>query len=201
MEVSKEDIQAIKHALELAREEFCIKKNDITNVNRVIFRDALSCFSMIGKEKLYELVPQVTFFLSCCNFVLRETAVITLGLSSRLHLPEFRETAYKIWLEDEDDYVKEAALRTWVCYYHDTQDPEILKILYQILKNEKHSVLVRVDALNGIFRVSKEEPTFYDPDLSSFFQIETHQELNNKIDWDEVTNVMKTYAPEALKQK
>jgi len=200
MEVSREDIQAIRQALELAREEFCIKKNDITNVNRVIFRDALGCFSMIGKEKLYELVEEVKSFLSCCDFGLRESAVVTLGLSSRLHLPEFRETVYKIWLEDKDDYVKEAALRSWISYYDNSQNVKVLKTLYSILTNENYTVDARMDALEGIFSVSGEEPTFYVLYSSYFFDITTHEEIKDRIDWDKVNNLMKKYAPEALSQ-
>lgn len=198
MQVSNEDIRAIRQALDLAREEFCIKKHEMTNENVIIYDDALSCFSMIGKEKLYELVEEVKSFLSCCDFGLRESAIVTLGLSSRLHLPEFRETAYKIWLEDEDDYVKEAALRSWISYYDNTQNVEVLKTLYSILTNENYTVDARKDALDGIFYVSAEKVTFH---IQSFHKITTHQELNDKIDWDEVTNVMKRYAPEALKQK
>jgi len=201
MQVTKEDIKVIRQALELAREEFCIKKRDLTKDNIKLLRDALSSFRMIGLEKLYEFVPEVTPFLSSCNSALRESAVDTLGSPFSLHLPEFRETAYQIWLEDQDDCVKESALRSWICYYHGTKDSEVLKTLYSILKNEKHPVLVRIDALNGIFRVSGEEPTFYELDISSLIQLDSNQELNDEIDWDEVTKVMKRYAPKALKQK
>ena len=51
----------------------------------------------IGKQKYFDLGKEVWPFLKSSNEYLLKESVLTLGLKSRLHLPEFRDVAYDIW--------------------------------------------------------------------------------------------------------
>lgn len=199
MQSRTDDIKALRDILKLAKLTFCDKELEITNENSWIYDDALSAFSMIGKEKIYELASDIYQFLKCGDEVLRKKAVTTLGLSTRLHLSEFKDIAYKIWLEDESNSVRNAALRAWTSYYSNTQNKEVLKKLYKILLNENYSVADRRIAMQDIFYVSGEIPKFYDPFQDRhLYTLNSHEEFNQKIDWDEVRSIMKKYAPDAL---
>ena len=199
MQSRTDDVKALRDILKLAKLTFCDKGLEITNENGWIYDDALSAFSMTGKEKIYELASDVYQFLKCDDEVLRKKAVTTLGLSTRLHLPEFKEVAYKIWLEDKDDGVRDAALRAWSSYYHNTQDRIVLKILYKILTNEKYSVASRHSALVEIFHTSQEPSDNYKRyNKKDFFMIRSNEEFNQKVDWNEIRSIMKKYAPDAL---
>lgn len=102
-------------------------------------------------------------------------------------------------LEDEDENVREAALAAWKAYYAGTKNPAALKILYKILIDETYPVEHRRTAMQGIFSVTHEFPNFYDPFISrSFYMLTSHEDLNQKIDWNEVQAIMKKYAPDAL---
>ena len=126
-------------------------------------------------------------------------AITTLGLSTRLHLPEFKDVAYKIWLEDKDDIVKNAALRSWVSYYSNTKNAEILKKLYRILMDENYAIDHRRVAMQEIFYVAGERPKFYDPFQDRhLYMLNSHEEFNQKIDWDEIKAIMKKHAPDAI---
>lgn len=161
--------------------------------------DIVDALSLIGKEKFHELSKEVYALLNSSNGVVRDTVVTTLGLSSRLHLPEFKETAYTIWLQDEDSNVQEAALAAWASYYNGTKNPEVLKILYKILINESYPVEHRRTAMQEVFSVSGEPSNFYNPFKSRhFYMLSSHAELNQKIDWNEIKAIMKKYAPDAL---
>lgn len=200
MQVRTDDIKALRDILSVAKSIFCINfKADPFHSNRDIYGDALSAFSMIGKEKIYELAPDVYQFLNCNDKVFRETAVTTLGLSTRLHLPEFKDMAYKIWLEDKDSIVKDSALSAWASYYDDTQDLNVLTILYKILIDENYLIKYRLSAMQCIFHVSGEKSTFYNPYKSKhFYMARSHEEFNQKVDWDEIKAIMGKHAPNAL---
>lgn len=199
MQSRDDNIKALRDILKLAKLTFCDKGLEITNENGWIYDDALSTFSMIGKEKLYELAQDVYQFLNCNDRVFRGTAVTTLGLSTRLHLSDFKNVAYEIWLGDKDDTVRNAALRVWASYYDNTKDPEVLKFLYKIRMDEAINVNYRLSAMEYIFDVSGEKSTFYDPYKSKhFYMVNSHKEFNQKVNWDEMREIMKKYAPEAL---
>lgn len=155
--------------------------------------------TIIGKEQVYELSKEMYDLLDSEDEVVRETVVETLGASTGLSLPEFKKTAYKIWLEDKDENVRQSALATWASYYIGTKNPEVLKILYEILLNENYSVDHRRTAMQKIFSVSGESSDFYNPFKSKhFYMLSSHAELNQKIDWNEIKAIMKKYAPDAF---
>lgn len=194
-----QQIKALKDILITAKSIFCKNDNFDRKKYKWLYRDTLDAFSYIGKEKFYELAPYVNQFIKCPNIVLKEAAIVTLGLSTRLHLPEFKDVAYKIWLEDKDDIVKNAALRSWASYYNNTKNSEILKKLYRILMDENYAIDHRRVAMQDIFYVAGETPKFYDPFQDRhLYMLNSHEEFNQKIDWDEIKAIIKKYAPGAL---
>lgn len=196
MQSRKQQIEKLRKILKLAEVELFEKE---TTDDRELFRETLHVFSVIGKEKLYELTSELFKFLDCRNSVLRSNAITTLGLSTRLHVPEFKDVAYRIWLEDKDDIVKGAALSAWASYYHATRNPEVLKTLYKILIDESYSVEHRRNAMEEIFYVSQEPSKFYEPYRSrDFYMLSSHQDFNQGVDWEEMKNIMKKYAPNIL---
>lgn len=199
MQSRVDDIKALTDILKLAKLTFCKDDNFDRTRHKQLYRDTLSSFSFIGKEKIYELAPDVYQFVNCENTVLREAAITTLGLSTRLHLPEFKDISYKIWLKDKDNTVRNAALCAWASYYNDTNDPIVLTILYKILIDENYLIKYRLSAMQCMFHVSGERSSFYNPFQSKhFYVVKSHEEFNQKVDWEEIRAIMKKYAPDAL---
>ncbi len=195
MQSRNNQIEELKTILKAAKTDLYIDGK----LNRVLSRDLIDALAIIGKEKLHELSKEVYGLLDSPNVVARETAVTTLGLISCLHLPDFKETAYKIWLEDKDQNVQQSALAAWASYYIRTKNPEVLKTLYKILIDESYPVDHRRTAMQDIFSVSGESSNFYDPFKSRhFYMVSSHAEFNQKVDWTEIKAIMKKYAPDGL---
>ncbi|HEV2524690.1 MAG TPA: HEAT repeat domain-containing protein [Gammaproteobacteria bacterium] len=195
MQSRNEEIEFFRKTLKLAKTDLYINGK----LNRTLFSESISALSLIGKEKIYELSKEVSDLLDSSDEVVRETVVQTLGASTGLSLPEFKETAYKMWLEDEDANVRESALDAWSSYYKGTRNPEVLKILYKILIDENYPVDHRCEAMQDIFYVSQEPSNFYNPFNSRhFYMLASHEDFNQKVDWNEMKAIMKKYAPDAL---
>lgn len=195
MQSKNAEIESLRKTLKLAKTDLYVNGK----LNRSLFSDSLSAVSLIGKDKIYELSKEVYDLLDSLDGVIRETVVTTLGLITCLHLPKFKETAYKVWLEDEDENVRQAALAAWTSYYTDTKNPTVLKILYKILIDENYPVDHRRTAMQYIFYVSQEPSNFYDPFKSKhFYMVSSHEEFNQKVDWNEIKSIMKKYAPDVL---
>ncbi len=170
--------------------------------SRNLMNELLDAFSVIDEEKIYELVPEIKELLKSPEFVIRDTAIETLGMPTRLHLPEFRDEAYKIWLEDENPMVRSSALFVWGAYYLGSKDPKVLKIFYKILTDENYPVDQRLIAFENIFRVTQEPSKVYHPYGMKHFRFpeNTPEEFKAKIDWKEVEDIMRKYAPEVIKK-
>ncbi len=195
MQSRNKQINELRKTLQLAKTNLYIDGK----LNRPLSSDLIDALSSIGKEKIYELTKEVYELLDTPNVVARESVVTTLGLISCLHLPEFKETAYKMWLEDADNIVKGAALRAWASYSNATRNPQTLKVLYKILVDESYPVEHRLDAMAYIFFVSQEPSNFFNPFQSRHFHmVSSHQEFNQKVDWNEIKAIIKKYAPDAL---
>ncbi len=110
----------------------------------------------IGKKRLYELKEEVYPYLKDACIRLRIQAIRTLGYDcgDGLNLPEFKDMAYEIWLNDPDNGVKEAAINEWVTYHVGSKDPIILKYLYNIVYSERYTIHARIVALLGIMEVA-----------------------------------------------
>ena len=165
------------------------------------FDNADSIMSRAGKEELYELIPDIFKMLNCKDGLLRGQAIITLSFDTRLQSPEAKDIAYKMWLEDEDEDVRERALRAWTAFYTKTKDPKVLKELYLIIMSKKYSVAHKFEALSAIFDITREPSKFYDPYSQKFcnYPKKTHEEFEQLVDWEEIKSILKKYAPNALK--
>lgn len=201
MQSRNQEIEAFRKTFKLAKTELY---NKDSGVNMPLCDDLLSALSLTSKYRLHELAKDVYALLDTANEVIRQTVLETLVFIGS-QIPELKETAYKIWLEDEDKNVREAALGAWASCYYNTQNPEALKILYKILMDEKYSVSHRVMAMKEIFFISQEPSRFFDPFDSWHFSMNSkneiltdHKKFNDMVDWGEIKAIMKKYAPDAL---
>ncbi len=106
----------------------------------------------VGKYQLFELEREVYPYLYDVYSGFREEAVITLGWSTSLAIPEFcRSQAYKIWMGDVDDDVRVAALVAWSWYCISVKDSGFLHVLLAILRGNDFSFRMRVHALKSIY--------------------------------------------------
>ena len=165
------------------------------------FDNADSIMSRAGKEELYELIPDIFKMLNCKDGLLRGQAIITLSFDTRLQSPEAKDIAYKMWLEDDDEGVRESALMAWTAFYTNTKDPKILKKLYEIIKSKNHPVAHRFEALRNIYAVSQVKSESYNPYSRKFcnYPKKTHEEFEQLVDWEEIKSILKKYAPDAMK--
>lgn len=91
-------MQSRNNQIEALRKTLILAKTDLYRdgkLNRQLSDDLQDALSFIGNEKIYELSKEVYDLLDADKMT-REEAVTTLGLISRLHLPKFKERAYKI---------------------------------------------------------------------------------------------------------
>ena len=106
----------------------------------------------VGKYQLVELEKEIYPYLYDAYSGFREEAVIPLGWSTSLAIPEFcRSQAYQIWMDDLDDDVRVAALVAWSWYYISVKDHRFLDVLFAILRNNDFSCRMRVHALKSIY--------------------------------------------------
>lgn len=195
MQYRNNEIEELRKILKSAKTDLYIDGK----LNRSLSSDLIDTLAFVGKARLYELSNEVYQLLDSVNAVARETVVTTLGLISCLHLPAFKETAYRIWLEDKDENVRQSALATWASYYEGTKNPDVLKTLYKVLVDENYPVDHRRTAMQDIFHVSREPSNFYNAFKSRhFYMAASHAEFNQKVDWNEIKAIMKKYAPDAL---
>lgn len=175
--------------------------NNGTEVDSKLYDECMSILITIGSEGIYELKDEVYKLLNCDDQFIRDEAVTTLGSPNRLHLPEFRDMAYDIWLNDSSDMVRSNALSAWCGYYRESKNKDVLKRLYSILANEGFSIDIKVVACCGIFStVSFNHPAFDQfNDVDKLLNCETNAEFNSKVNWDAIRDIMRQYAPEALK--
>lgn len=162
--------------------------------------DAYNAMSQIEKNRYIELIPYLYDFAEDQDEYLREKAVSSFGGFRADQVPEFREKAFKIWTnKDEDDVLKFIALGIWYGFYQNTQDKKVLNTLYQLLINNKEPNDLRARARVGILSVSGHlkrggESCF---PLGS---LENANEFNKAIDWKEINDIICQYAPESLEK-
>ena len=165
-----------------------------------LFLEVLGALSAVSEYEIQELIPDVYELLESEDNMVRQEVVATLGFSTRLQIPEFRDQAYEIWLNDSSEDVRETALGAWIGYYMHKKDPKVIAILYKILCDESKSIYARCLAMSGILKVSNEPFSFIDicDTKRKLYHSETHEELNQKIEWEEVAAVVKKYAPQTF---
>lgn len=192
-ELSIPEMKAILQQAVLIKEE---ESND--RILRNIKSNAMGILSIAGKRGLYELVPELYQLVDHWDPYLRAPAVSNLGCW--LKVPEFKERVYEIFINDDSDDVKFSALQSWRTYHRGTANKLVIEQLYKILINDNYDISVREVALMGIFEVIGVWPESFDPYTSDLImQCNTPAEFNSKVEWKEVTELLKKYAPDALK--
>ena len=164
---------------------------------RNITLNAMGILSIAGKKGLYELVPELYQLLDYWDPYLRQPAVANLGWW--LKVPEFKDRSYEIFINDEDEHVQFSALESWTSYYINSKNPMVLEELYKILINDNYYESIKEAALSGIFDVIGVKSKFYDVFTSDLMRCNTPEEFNSKVEWKEVIDLLRKYAPNALK--
>ena len=153
-----------------------------------------------GKQKFYQFEKEIWSYLKSKDEDLLKDAILTLGFRSRLHVPKFRDVAYDIWnnYEEESEFsdVKCSALTAWCSYYENSNDKEALSVLYKVVA--AHSkVDMRTLAYRGIFLTCHAFKSYNEfGEISDLMYKDSHDYLNQNIDWERVHKLMKQYAPE-----
>ena len=186
---------------EILREASKIKESEQGEAHiRKLSSNTIGILSMCGKAGLTDLIPELWSLTEHWNEYFREDAVST--LSCRFSVPEFKEKCHQIFLEDESETVRFRALGGWISYYYDTQDPNILEEMYKILISDYYDNSTKKRALRGMFNIVGARPPcdIYSNNMDWREEIsETQEEFNARIPWEEVTALLKKYAPRALK--
>ncbi len=154
MSNKSEQTEALKKILEQAKLSPRDQKGYFKDYN--FSGDLGDALFYIGKGKIYELKDEIFPYLKDVEPSLRRTAIRALGhgWGKGLNLPEFKDIAYEMWLNDPDKEVKEVALSEWIPYYAGTKEPLILKCLYNISYSDQHTIHARVVALLGVMEVA-----------------------------------------------
>jgi hypothetical protein len=192
-----ETIERLRNILKRAKDEM-YDQNGKLNIS--LHSDVSEALCEIKDNNLTILAKEIYALLDSPSIGVKRDAIATLGFTTRLHVPEFRDKAYEIFLNDPDDSVKSTSIRAWVSYYYESDDEKVLKKLYKILIDENQSCFVRSAAYMGIHTTIKDlfnsrTSLDTDPLISS----ETPEEFNKQINWPWLEDVMRQYAPEALR--
>lgn len=157
-----------------------------------------SAIVAVGKMKIYELKDELYLFLTDQYAPFRQDAINSLGRSINLMLPTFRDRAYEIWLNDPDENVKIEALSTWVGYFLESRNPEVLKILYNVIINRKSSVRIRKNAIFSLTWVAGKNFIDEHGNRDIMFSLDTDdpEEFGKWVDWSLVINIMKISIPD-----
>ncbi len=83
--------------------------------------------------------------------------------------------------------------------YTGTKDPMVLEKLYTILINDNNPIPIRKIALTGILNVSDFSYKQSDPSMANLMNMISKKIFYEHINWEIITNIMKTYAPGSLK--
>lgn len=161
----------------------------------VLCRQVLNTISMINQYQILELSNEITKLLTLKQ--LRSFAIESLGFW--LQVPSFKQHAYKIFLDDPELEVKFTALLAWASYYTASKDPAVLTKLYNILINDNYAFPIRKAALAGILNVSGVRYKTSELGILNLMHVESTKDFYHNINWNIVTNIMKIFAPEALK--
>lgn len=189
------NIEYLRNVLNRAKTDLYLNGKLDEELHEEIFE----VFYEIKAHKLTVLANEVYALLNSNDSFIRRDAVAVLGFTTRLHMPEFRDKAYDIFLNDPDDSVKYTALCAWTSYYLESNNNKVLKILYNILIDNNNSSSIRDQAYYGIFTTI--DILFHkrmDITRKNLLKYKTSEEFNKHIDWQELETIMRKYAPEAL---
>lgn len=192
------NIEYLRQRLNFIYDTDVIQKKELPHI---VFKEFLEILNLIKKENLNQFKYELFKLLESDDQHIRNETVATLGLSTRLFLPEFQKKAFEIFLNDPSDMVKCTALSCWCNYFIKTKNKDVLLKLYPILIDNNQDIDIRATAFDGIL-------TTVDPHYPGINRIneydkllycETPEEFNNTVNWDAVNKLMLQYAPEALK--
>jgi hypothetical protein len=163
--------------------------------------DAYNAMSVVEKHGYVELIPYLYHFIDDPDEYLREKAVQSFRGFGHAQIPEFREIAFNIWNnKNEENCIRYSAFSLWCDSYQITKDPQVLKILYRILKDKNVESALRSGALTGIMQVIGDgQRCIIAHNLwLDIFDIKDPYEFDTKINWEEVDYIMNYHAPEFL---
>ena len=175
-----------------------IKQGTSHDMDDRLFDECLHIMSQIKFQQIYDLCPEVYKLLKSDSEVLRQEAVKTLGY--RLHVKEFRDMAYDIWLNDESDEVRGSALLSWCSFYVNSKNKDVLEKLYRIFTNKKFKSNIKAIAYVGFF----ETVLFNYPgcNMSQSFDLllscKDPAQFNKNMNWPAIKDIMRKYVPDVM---
>lgn len=193
------NIERLRNILKRAKDEM-YDKNGKLNIK--LHSDISEALCEIKDNNLTVLTKEIYALLDSPSIGVKRDAIATLGFTTRLHVPEFRDKAYEIFLNDPDDYVKSTALAAWTSYFYESNDSKVLEILYAILIDNNNSFGIREEAYHGIFTTIDllfAERVNIDLNTRYLHDGDDPEEFNKQINWQWLEDVMRQYAPEALR--
>lgn len=106
----------------------------------------------IGKAGLESLVEEVAQFLTHREGFLRGAAIRVLAFYWQL--PEFYETAERMWRNDPEEEVQGIALMGWAQYAAGSKDPAVQRVLLDLLHDTHANQELRAQAWSSLLSVA-----------------------------------------------
>ena len=141
----------------------------------------------IGKGGLEELEEEVARFLDHPDSDLRAAAIRVLGFYWKLD--KYRAIAERMWRTDPDEDTRGVALMAWTGYYDGTNDSEVMRLLYGLLRDKNEIEDIRDAAYWSILAVAGLPGPEWPRGT-------VYGEIDTKVDWALVDRLM----AEALKK-
>ena len=129
----------------------------------------------IGKGGLESLAEAVAPFLTHRKGFLRGAAIRVLAFYWQL--PEYRETAERMWRSDHDEEVQGIALMGWAQYAAGSKDPAIQRILIDLLLDSDAGEELRAQAWMSLVSVAG-IPHAQRPEYARYGHVD------EDVDWD-----------------
>ena len=98
-----------------------------------------------GRQGFYQFTDDIWAYINYPWDYIQEQAIQSLGYPHKIHDPNFRDEAYKIWHDgSRTELTRAMAFGIWYGYYDNTRDPAILAELYKVL-TQCSSFMMRAD--------------------------------------------------------
>ncbi len=123
---------------------------------------------LAGQNNLHEFDGLLWSWVEHKNDHIRNAVRMVLG--HYWQLPEFEPILDRLIEVETDTVLKLGAIRLWFAYYKQTQNLRVIKRLLKFIENPGCSILIRSDALRGVYSVlGIDEP---------IFKIDSYQNVN-----------------------
>jgi len=145
--------------------------------------DIYSALIRIGKGFHYEFKDKVQAFLNHADAALRAAAIRVLAFYWQME--EFKDSAERMSVWDEDEETRSVALMGWAAYYEDTNNKEVMRRLYDTLRNKDEPDMVRLTAYTAMLCVSPLQAPSWPAHIPGI------ENVDEEADWDLVEQLLR----------